>query len=126
VLALGGACEGLKGAFEDACGAAGGEAYRTLTVFVQQLGASGRRRLRLAVPHDPALTTDEAAILDAFGAAQVDDYGSLDDRLATLAGGPAPLSLGAAACWVAQAFGMNGLELRPSLAPPAAVLYAAE
>ncbi|MBL8553477.1 MAG: hypothetical protein JNL41_04305 [Phenylobacterium sp.] len=129
VMALRGGCDGLKGCFEEACGAAGEEAYRTLQVFMQQLGACGRRHLTLSVATDPALTTDEAAILDVFGCAQADDYASLDERLASLVGGPPPTALGAAACWVAQAFGLNGLALRPSLTPVAAPvrwLHAAE
>lgn len=96
---------------------------------MQQLGACGRRRLKLSVVTDPDVTIDEAAILDVFGCAQVDDYRSLDERLSALVGATPPVALGAAACWVAQAFGLNGLSLRPSLAPaPAAVtlLYAAE
>jgi hypothetical protein len=126
VLALGGGCEGLRGGFEAACGAAGGEAYRALTAFVQQLAAAGRRRLGLSAPTDPALTPDEAVILDVFGCAQADDYRALDERLAALVGGAPPAPLGAAACWVAQAFGLHGLTLRASLTPPATVLYAAE
>lgn len=129
VLAIRGGCDGLKGCFEEACGAAGDEAYRTLQVFMQQLSACGRRRLRLSVATDPGLTTDEAAILDVFGCAQADDYISLDERLAALVGAAPPTALGAAACWVAQAFGLSGLMLRPSLAPAAApvtLLYAAE
>ncbi|MBX3485016.1 hypothetical protein [Phenylobacterium sp.] len=129
VLALRGGCDGLKGGFEEACGVGGDEAYRTLQVFMQQLGACGRRPLKLSVVTDPALTTDEAAILDVFGCAQADDYASLDERLASLVGGTPPSALGAAACWVAQAFGLNGLSLRSSLTPaatPATLLYAAE
>lgn len=129
VLALSGGCEGLRGCFEEACGAAAGdEAYRTLQAFTQQLRARGRRRLRLSAPPHPGLTADEAAILDAFGCAQADDYAGLDERLATLVDGPPPAALGAAACWVAQAFAMNGLSLRPSLTPaaPPTMLYAAE
>ena len=128
VLALRGGCDGLQGCLQDACGAAGDEAYRTLQAFVQQLGACGRRRLRLSPPPRPGLTTDEAAILDVFGCAQADDYASLDERLAALVGGAPPAALGAAACWIAQAFAMNGLTLRASLTPaaPVTVLYAAE
>ena len=128
VLALRGGCDGLRGCFEDACGVAGDEAYRTLQVFTQQLGACGRRRLKLSIASDPGVTLDEAVILDAFGAAQADDHRSLDERLATLVGAEPPAALGAAAAWVAQAFAMHGLTLRASLrpTPPVTVLFAAE
>jgi hypothetical protein len=129
VLALRSGCEGLKGCFEAGCGVAGEEAYRTLQVFLQQLAAWGRRRVALSAPTDPHLTADEAALLDVFGCAQADDYRALDERLSGLVGGPFPPTLGAAACWVAQAFAMNGLELTISLAPaatPACLRFATE
>lgn len=126
LLALGG-CAGLPGHFDAACGLHGAETYRMLTAFVQQLSLAGRRRVRLSPPRAPALSADEAAILDVFGAAQADDYRTLDERLTALAGGPPPASLGAAACWVAEAFALNGLTLRTSFdAAATPVLYAAE
>jgi len=115
LFALQGGCEGLKGHFEDACGAAGTEAYRTLEVFVQQLRAYGRRRVQLAPPAAPTLSADEAVILDVFGFAQGDDFRAMHDRLALLVGERPPTSLGAAAAWVGRAFELGGLTLRASL-----------
>ncbi|MEW5683378.1 MAG: hypothetical protein AB1942_00520 [Pseudomonadota bacterium] len=112
LLALTQPCHGLQGLFEQACGCAGHESYRVLEVFLQQLGAWGRRRLALSVPADLRLTDDETLILDAFGCAQAEDYRSLDERLTSLVGGEPPPALGAAACMVAQALAMNGLLLR--------------
>src|SRR5688572_30658465 len=102
LLALTSPCHSLKCLFEDACGCAGHEAYRTLEVFLQQLGLRGRRRLVLSVPADPRLTDDEATMLDAFACAQAEDYRSLEERLTGLLGAPPPPALGAAACLVAQ------------------------
>jgi len=128
LLALNAACEGPRAQFADACGYAGEGAYRALQVFLQQLGLWGRRRLRLSVPGDPQLTSDEALILDVFACAQGDDYRALDARLMALAGGLPPPTLGEAACWVAQAFELNGLKLpgRPPRSTPAHLRIAAE
>ena len=117
LLALTQPCHGLRALFEQTCGCAGHESYRVLEVFLQQLCASGRRRLTLSVPADLRLTDDEALILDAFGCAQAEDYRSMDERLFGLVGGEPPPSLGAAACLIAQALAMNGLLLRIRRAP---------
>jgi hypothetical protein len=126
LLALTAPCHGLKGLFEQACGCAGHEAYRVLEVFLQQLGAWGRRRLALSVPADPRITDDEAMILDAFGCAQAEDYRSLDERLMGLLGAEPPAALGAAVCLVAQALAMNGLLVRAQPTPAEAFRWAAE
>lgn len=126
LLALTAPCHGLKGLFEQACGCAGHEAYRVLEVFLQQLGAWGRRRLALSVPADPRITDDEAMILDAFGCAQAEDYSSLDERLMGLLGAEPPGALGAAVCLVAQALAMNGLLVRAQPSPAEAFRWAAE
>jgi hypothetical protein len=115
LLALQGGCEGLKGGFEEACGAAGVEVYRTLEVFVQQLRACGRRRVQLSAPAAPTVSADEAVILDVFGFAQGDDFRAMHDRLTRLVGDRPPTSLGAAAAWVGRAFEMGGLTLRASV-----------
>lgn len=121
LLALTAPCPGLQGAFEQACGCAGHEAYRTLEVFLQQLALRGRRRLALSVPSDPRLTADEAILLDAFACAQAEDYRSLDECLAGLIGDAPPSAIGAAACLVAGLFAMSGLMLRMRPAPDEAV-----
>jgi hypothetical protein len=128
LLALNAACEGPRAQFADACGYAGEGAYRALQVFLQQLGLWGHRRLRLSVPGDPQLTPDEALILDVFACAQGDDYLALDAGLMALTDAPPPPTLGEAACWVGQAFAMNGLQLpgRPRRAPTACLWIAAE
>lgn len=126
LLALQTVCHGLRGHFEEACGCAGPEAYRTLEVFLQQLVVRGRRRFVLSVPSDVRLTPDEALLLDVFGCAQVEDYRALDERLAGLTGAPAPAAMGAAACFVADAMAMGGLRLRPRPAPDQALRFAAE
>ena len=126
LLALTAPCHSLQGLFEDSCGCAGHETYRTLEVFLQQLGAWGRRRLILSVPADPRLTLDETCMLDAFGCVQADDYRSLDERLMGLLGAAPPPALGAAVCLVAQTFAMNGLLLRTWAAPDETMLMAAE
>ncbi len=126
LLALAAPCHSLKGLFEQACGCSGHEAYRLLEVFLQQLGARGRRRLALSVPADPRISGDEAMILDAFGCAQAEDYRSLDERLAGLLGVEPPPALGAAACLVAQALAMHGLLVRARPSPADAFRWAAE
>lgn len=126
LLALTAPCHSLKDLFAHACGCAGHEAYRTLEVFLQQLGARGRRRLILSVPADPRLTSDEASLIDAFACAQAEDYRSLDERLMGLLGAEPPPALGAAACLVAQTFAMNGLWLRVRATPAEVFLMAAE
>ena len=60
---------------------------------------------------DPRLTRDECLMIDAFAAAQIDDYRTLDARLARLVGISPPPALGAAVCLVAQHFAMSGLWL---------------
>lgn len=119
LLALAAPCHSLKAHFEDACGCAGGSAYRMLEAFVQQLGLRGRRRVTLSIPADPRLTDDEALILDAFGCAQAEDYRSLDERLTGLLGVAPPFAVGAAACVVAETLALNGLLLRARPAPDA-------
>jgi hypothetical protein len=109
-------CVSLRCEFEDACGPGGAQAFRALEVFVQQLALRGRRRLMLSVPADRRLTADEASLLDVFGYAQAEDYRALDERLMGMLGAAPPVSLGAAACLVAQAFAMAGLFLRAGLA----------
>ena len=125
-LALRTACHGLQAHFEQACGWAGAEAYRTLEVFLQQLSLRGRRRLALSVPLDVRLTGDEMLLLDLFGCAQAEDYRALDERLASLTGAPPQTAMGAAACFVAQTLAYNGLCLRPHSAPSLALRMAAE
>lgn len=124
LLALATPCHSLRTSFEAACGCAGQAAYRMLKAFVQQLGARGRRRVTLSIPADPRLTDDEALILDAFGCAQAEDYRSLDERLTGLLGMPPPISLGAAACCVAETLALNGLILRTRPAPDAFIRQA--
>jgi hypothetical protein len=110
-LALRTACHSLQPDFERACGYGGEEAYRTLAIFVEQLRLSGRRPIALSAPLALSLTRDERAILAAFAAAQIDDYRTLDMRLADLTASASPVSLGAAVCLVAQVFAMQGLML---------------
>lgn len=119
LLALTAPCHSLRASFEEACGYSGQQAYRMLEVFVQQLSLRGRWRLTLSIPVDPRLTDDETQVLDAFGCAQAEDYRSLDERLAGLVGGEAPVALGSAACMIAETFAMNGLFLRARPAPDA-------
>jgi hypothetical protein len=111
LLALGTTCHSLKPHFELACGCAGHEAYRALVVFVAQLRITGRRRIEIAAPPARSLTRDERTILAAFAAAQRDDYRTLDACLTDLTVSVPPMSLGAAACLVAQVFAMQGLAL---------------
>ena len=111
LLALRTACHSLKAPFEAACGCAGDEAYRALAVFVEQLRVNGRRRIALSAPLARTLTEDEQTILAAFAAAQADDDRTLDERLMDLTASVPPVSLGAAACLVAQVFAMQGLVL---------------
>lgn len=117
LMALKTFCEGRKGHFEQACGGAGVEAYRTLEVFFQQLSLHGRRKLSLSAPADVRLTSDEATLLDAFGCAQSEDYRALDERLTGLLGAAPPTALGGAACVVAHIMAMGGLLLRPRATP---------
>src|SRR4051812_4255732 len=84
LLALRSVCRGLQCHFELACGCAGAEAYRTLTVFVEQLRLNGQRRINLSAPLTRTVTGDERTILAAFAAAQNDDYRELDARLTEL------------------------------------------
>ena len=106
-------CPVQRDQFEHVCGTLGRETYRTLETFVAQLRAGGRRRIVLSVPTDPRLTCDESLMIDAFAAAQIDDYRTLDVRLASLVGAEASSTLGATVCLVAQLFAMNGLWLCP-------------
>lgn len=113
LIALDAVCCAHRAAFEEACGCAGAEAWRALEVFLAELALHGRRRVRLSVPTDGRLTADERVLVDAFAAAQADDYRTLDERLTGLTRAEPPAALGAAACLVAQAMGMGGLVLRP-------------
>lgn len=111
VMAADAACVDLRPSFERACGCAGTAAFRALEAFVQQLRIHGRRRIAVAPPSAAPPTADEALVLEAFACAQADDYQGLDARLARLTGQEPPGALGAAACLLAEAFGMNGLVL---------------
>lgn len=111
LLALRNACHGQQCHFELACGCSGEEAYRTLSVFVEQLRLNGQRRIVLSAPPARTVTDDERTILAAFAAAQHDDYRELDARLADLTHTQPPASLGGAVCLVAQVFAMQGLVI---------------
>ena len=111
LLAFRNACHGQQCHFEMACGCSGEEAYRTLSVFVEQLRLNGQRRIVLSAPPARTVTDDERTILAAFAAAQNDDYGELDARLADLTQAQPPASLGGAVCLVAQVFAMQGLVI---------------
>jgi hypothetical protein len=111
LLALRSACHGQQCHFELACGCYGEEAYRTLSVFVEQLRLNGQRRIVLSAPPARTVTDDERAILTAFAAAQNDDYRELDAQLADLTQAQPPASLGGAVCLVAQVFAMQGLVI---------------
>ena len=115
LLALDAGCGSPRCQFEAVMGADGAEAFRALQAFVAQLRAWGRRRLSICLPGDARLTEDEALMLDAFAAAQADDYRTLDDRLERLTGAEVRAWLGAAACIVAQHFAMAGLLMRADL-----------
>ena len=112
LLALRNACFGQQCHFELACGWSGEEAYRTLSVFVEQLRLNGQQRIVLSAPPARTATDDERSILAAFAAAQHDDYRELDARLADLTQSQPPASLGGAVCLVAQVFAMQGLLIR--------------
>lgn len=111
LLAVDPVCHSLGCQFEHAVGLSGREAFQVLEVFVSQLRVRGLRRITLSVPMDPRLTRDECLMIDAFAAAQIDDYRTLDARLARLVGISPPPALGAAVCLVAQHFAMSGLWL---------------
>src|SRR5579862_5959908 len=83
-LALRIACPGAKTHFELACGCAGEAAYAAMVAFVEQLRATGQRRMEIMAPPAHNLTSDERLILAVFAAAQADDYGGVDRRLAEL------------------------------------------
>lgn len=126
-------CGLVRRQFEDACGPVGVEALAALTVFVGDLGRTGRRRIVLAAPGSMRLTRDEQLILALFAAAQAEDYARLEAHLAwLLAGEPRP-PFAAAACLTAQALGMSGYLLRlpeletraPDAAPGLVVLRSA-
>lgn len=107
-----GGCPLLKRQFADCCGPIGTETLNALTVFVHELGLHGRRKVTLCAPGSYGLSCDERLLLALFAAAQAEDYGRMEAHLAwLLADAPRP-PFGAAACLVAQAFGMNDLTLR--------------
>jgi hypothetical protein len=129
MLAAESGCNNLRPSFEYACGCSGGQAFRALEVFVQQLRLHSQRRIAVTPPAVGGPTPDEALMLEAFACAQADDYRGLDARLAALTADDPPGALGAAACLVAEAFAMNGLLLpvrinaaspapRPAAPPP--------
>lgn len=125
LLALDSGCGSPRCQFEAALGVGGAEAFHALQAFVAQLRAWGRRQLAICLPGDLRLTEDEGLMLDAFAAAQAEDYRTLDERLGRLAGRDVGEWLGAAACVVAQHFAMAGLLLRVAPVGPAAQCCAA-
>ncbi len=118
-LLAGAECATLRPRFEAACGYAGAQAFRGLTVFVQQLRLHGRRKIALSPPASAKRTQDEILVLSAFASAQADDYRSVDAALEQLTATEPPGALGGAVCLVAEAFAMNGLVLpmRPRAVP---------
>ena len=119
-------CRLVRQTFDDACGPIGREIRTALSVFVRELGVTGRRKVSLGAPGSFRLTRDEQLILAVFAAAQAEDYPRLEAHLTWLtAEGPrAPFP--ACACLVAQGLALNGLLLRlpaaetpqaPALAP---------
>ena len=107
-----GDCRLVRRQFEESCGPLGIEALTALTVFVRELGLSGRRKITLAAPGSYRLTRDEQSVLALFAAAQAEDYARLDAHLAWLLGDDPRAPFPAAACLVAQALSMRGYVLR--------------
>lgn len=107
-----GDCHLVRRQFEDSCGPMGLEALTALTVFVRELGLSGRRKITLAAPGSHRLTRDEQSVLALFAAAQAEDYARLDAHLAWLLADAPRAPFPAAACLVAQALAINGYLLR--------------
>ncbi len=107
-----GDCRLVRRQFEESCGPLGIEALTALTVFVRELGLSGRRKITLAAPGSYRLTRDEQSVLAVFAAAQAEDYARLDAHLAWLLADAPRSPFPAAACLVAQALSMNGYLLR--------------
>ena len=107
-----GDCRLVRRQFEESCGPLGIEALTALTVFVRELGLSGRRKITLAAPGSYRLTRDEQSVLALFAAAQAEDYARLDAHLAWLLADDPRAPFPAAACLVAQALAMSGYVLR--------------
>jgi hypothetical protein len=107
-----GGCELVRRQFEEACGPLGLEALTALTVFVRELGLTGRRKVTLAAPGSHRLTRDEQSVLAVFASAQDEDYPRLEAHLAWLLADAPRAPFPAAACLVAQALSMSGLVLR--------------
>ena len=116
-----GDCRLVRRQFEETCGPMGLEALTALSVFVRELGLSGRRKVALAAPGSYRLTADEQSVLALFAAAQADDYPRLDAHLAWLLADAPRAPFPAAACLLAQAFALNGLLLRAPVAETAPV-----
>ena len=82
-----GDCRLVRRQFEESCGPLGIEALTALTVFVRELGLSGRRKITLAAPGSYRLTRDEQSVLALFAAGAValvllaQAYAPLGDRL---------------------------------------------
>ena len=107
-----GGCELVRRQFDEACGPLGLEALTALTVFVRELGLTGRRKITLAAPGSHRLTRDEQSVLAVFASAQTEDYARLEAHLAWLLADAPRAPFPAAACLVAQALSMSGLVLR--------------
>lgn len=107
-----GGCELIRRQFDETCGPLGLEALTALTVFVRELGLTGRRKITLAAPGSHRLTRDEQSVLAVFASAQDEDYPRLEAHLAWLLADAPRAPFPAAACLVAQALSMNGLVLR--------------
>ncbi|WP_312160545.1 hypothetical protein [Phenylobacterium sp.] len=107
-----GDCHLVRRQFEEACGPLGLEALTALSVFVRELGVSGRRKITLAAPGSYRLTRDEQSVLALFAAAQAEDYPRLEAHLAWLLADAPRAPFPAAACLVAQALAMGGYVLR--------------
>ncbi len=107
-----GDCHLIRRQFEESCGPLGLQALAALSVFVRELGQTGRRKVTLAAPGSYRITRDEQSILALFAAAQAEDYPRMEAHLAWLLADQPRSPFPAAACLVAQGLEMNGFVLR--------------
>lgn len=87
-MAHGAECPMIASKFRCSCGAGAHQVFRAFCVFLSVLALSQRRCLRVNLPGQTTLTTDEVRLLTLIAAAQNDYPKTLDAHLSWLATPP--------------------------------------
>ncbi|MEM1020452.1 MAG: hypothetical protein AAGJ09_08210 [Pseudomonadota bacterium] len=102
-------CACVEKGFQRSLGDDATATLNAIRTFAAALGQCGRRKVGLATPGHVHITRDEASILAAVSAAQVDDMDAAGAHLAWLLAGPTPEVLLATVRDIGKAFARHDM-----------------